>query len=572
MAVWMLYTLAASLLLSLAALGGERLLQAREMSTRWVWLATLAGSLTAPLLLPRPPVEDTAPGAAPRLVVSTSPVVEVADAPLPFDTTEQAPEGAALLDRVLYLGWLGGSAAMATLLLLSVATLERERRSWRPRRLHGQPVQLSAATGPAVAGLLWPEIVVPRSVLKWDEGSLRLLLAHERAHQRAGDTHLLLGAVLLLVLAPWNVVLWWQVRRLRGAIELDCDARVLRSGGDPDEYGRLLLRAARTGRPTLLPAAAFVPSVSLLERRIRRIAGSARRPSRALLAASWTAALVAPLAVYALPAPALPGIPGRSVSTGLTPEAVPPGGTVTGQETLAAHLLQGPAYTNFDQRPELRNASAFAAAVKAAYAATAQHPTAEDTAHLWVLVDGSGQVRRTHLARSSGDLALDHAAREALVRTARFAPARSAGRPAAAWIQVPVAGAAAAGSPSDGGMVRLQLATTPLPPPPSHAASPASTPVRAGAPLSAPQLRDPGVFARQVASSRPLGSRGTSHLWVLVDASGTPRSTRLAESAGDGRLDLIARELVLAARFSPARDADGAVQAWARLAVDFGGN
>ena len=38
---------------------------------------------------------------------------------------------------------------------------------------------------------------------------------------------------MAVVLMPWNLPLWWQWRRLRFAIEVDCDARVLASGRIP---------------------------------------------------------------------------------------------------------------------------------------------------------------------------------------------------------------------------------------------------------------------------------------------------------------------------------------------------
>jgi hypothetical protein len=46
---------------------------------------------------------------------------------------------------------------------------------------------------------------------------------------------------------PWHVALWYAVRRLRRALELDCDARVLRRESNVERYGHLLLRCARSG-------------------------------------------------------------------------------------------------------------------------------------------------------------------------------------------------------------------------------------------------------------------------------------------------------------------------------------
>jgi len=76
-------------------------------------------------------------------------------------------------------------------------------------------------------------------------------------------------ALALLVAMPWNLPLSWQLRRLRFAIEVDCDARVLRQGHDISQYGETLIAVgARRGRPlALVPAMAGSPSS--LEQRIR---------------------------------------------------------------------------------------------------------------------------------------------------------------------------------------------------------------------------------------------------------------------------------------------------------------
>ena len=74
-----------------------------------------------------------------------------------------------------------------------------------------------------------------------------------------------------LIAMPWNVALWWQLMRLRVAVELDCDARVLRDA-DARSYGDLLLEVARPRRRlALMGATAFAERASQLERRIRAI-------------------------------------------------------------------------------------------------------------------------------------------------------------------------------------------------------------------------------------------------------------------------------------------------------------
>ncbi|MGZ6640165.1 MAG: M56 family metallopeptidase, partial [Solirubrobacteraceae bacterium] len=72
----------------------------------------------------------------------------------------------------------------------------------------------------------------------------RLVIAHEAEHVAARDT-LVLGIACVVVAAmPWNPVVWYMLSRLRLAVELDCDARVLRAGAAPLSYGALLIDVA----------------------------------------------------------------------------------------------------------------------------------------------------------------------------------------------------------------------------------------------------------------------------------------------------------------------------------------
>ncbi|HEU4653702.1 MAG TPA: DUF3471 domain-containing protein, partial [Steroidobacteraceae bacterium] len=79
---------------------------------------------------------------------------------------------------------------------------------------------------------------------------------------------LLTIALCLLVFMPWNVPLWWQLRRLRYAIEVDCDTRVLRSGRAVEEYGETLIQVGQRRSTYIGAVAAMSESVSFLERRI----------------------------------------------------------------------------------------------------------------------------------------------------------------------------------------------------------------------------------------------------------------------------------------------------------------
>ena len=133
-------------------------------------------------------------------------------------------------------------------------------------------VFVSKNVGPAVTGLWRPRIVVPGWALEITPSQRELMLLHEEEHVQAGDPRLLAWGLLAVVLAPWNPALWWQLRRLRLAVEVDCDARVLRRAARAPEYGELLLHVGRRRGQLALGTAALGEPVSFLERRIRRMA------------------------------------------------------------------------------------------------------------------------------------------------------------------------------------------------------------------------------------------------------------------------------------------------------------
>jgi TonB family protein len=129
------------------------------------------------------------------------------------------------------------------------------------------------------------------------------MLAHEDEHVQAHDPWLLSAATALLVLAPWNLVLWWQLRRLRLAVEMDCDARVLARGGAAPAYGDLLLRVGRRRARLPLGAPALGEPASFLARRIRRMATALPRWRWAGATAAGLVAAAAIIAACEAPRP-----------------------------------------------------------------------------------------------------------------------------------------------------------------------------------------------------------------------------------------------------------------------------
>lgn len=140
----------------------------------------------------------------------------------------------------------------------------------RPLIVDGIPVVVTDVAGPATVGLLRSRVLVPRWVLALPVMQRRYVLRHEEEHRRAHDARLLFVASLPLILMPWNLAMWWQLRRLCLAVEIDCDNRVVSTLGDANAYGDLLLKVAEAANhgPRLQPA---LLGIGTLERRLTHL-------------------------------------------------------------------------------------------------------------------------------------------------------------------------------------------------------------------------------------------------------------------------------------------------------------
>lgn len=234
------------------------------------------------------------------------------------------------LERGLAALWLSLSVLALALIFAVHMRFRRARRAWPVAELHGTRVRLAPNAGPAVAGLARPEIVVPRWLLGRSEDEQRLVLAHEREHLRARDPLLLAAACLAVALVPWHPAAWWMLSRLRLAMELDCDERVIRSGVAARSYGALLIElAGHCSSGMRIGAPALADESTHLKRRL--LAMTPRRPR--FTRASGTALIACALVLFVLACDA------RLPSSGEI-EAM----DVSAAESAAHHLaLVGPA-------------------------------------------------------------------------------------------------------------------------------------------------------------------------------------------------------------------------------------
>ncbi len=289
-ATWMLAATALGLLAAGAALAAERALRLLCRQGRSVWILALVVTSVWPLVAPvlrRPAaqtvrmIESTA-GPAISLAASdqaTASALHLGDRLAAFDTPLLLADDAAFHER----GHHGGGHVETGEdegFLLRFELLGEER--VESRTVDGHAVLVTPGIGPAAFGIIRPRIVLPIWSLELDRSVRALILRHEVEHVASADPAVLVLAWLLTALMPWNLSLWWILRRLRTATELDCDYRVLRGNADTRRYAHLLmLIAQRQGQATF--ASMIAGSPSTLSQRIAAM--HAVRPSRPVLRA-----------------------------------------------------------------------------------------------------------------------------------------------------------------------------------------------------------------------------------------------------------------------------------------------
>ena len=514
---WMAYCLAVGALLSAAALAMEAALRAFRRPARWVWAAALALSIGIPAAArwfpragpPAPVVMSAAPlagGSAPG-----APAAPVA--------TVRARIDLHALDQPLLAGWVGLSIGVALAWLAALGMLQWRRQTWRERKVDGLRVLVSADTGPAVVGWIRGRIVVPEWVVRDADPSVRrMILQHETEHLVAGDPRMLAFALAAVALVPWSPAAWWQLRRLRLAMEVDCDARVLARRADVRAYGELLLEVGRRGAGIRLPSAAMSEPRSFLERRIRMITQPMhprRRASLGLVALSAAALAV----VQVLPIPAVPAAAAQVAP--VARDTIPPALVNPAQIVRALD----------EQYPPLLREAGITGTVEVRLRVTAQGGVADATV-----------VRAT-------DPRFGEPAVRAL-RVARFRPARAQGAAVATTIIIPV---------------RFE---------PPALASGRSQP---GSPRNpwdeAPQLVNGAQLPRMLEAEYPpllrdAGIRAEALVSIRISATGVVESVRVV-SASHPEAGPAAERALRVARFRPARKDGVPIAAEVQLPVVF---
>ena len=284
MIMWMAYAAAIGGLLAAGGWACERLCEAMGWPRRLPWLAALTLAVLIPLSARSPAPMLDVPANAPPAVAQVVRAAQDPVATIPGST----------LDRVAAITW--GTASLATLLVFGgiLGLMTRSRRRWARRSVDGEDVYVSEGFGPALIGVTRPSVVIPEWLFRASPRAGSVAVLHEREHARAHDHLTLLYGALVAALFPWSPAVWWMVRNLRGAVEMDCDRRVIASGIPADDYGKLLLAigVGRHRRWVLTPA--LIESRHSLERRLKIMAAKKMRwsPLRAVTLAGLTVTAV----------------------------------------------------------------------------------------------------------------------------------------------------------------------------------------------------------------------------------------------------------------------------------------
>lgn len=285
-ATWMLCSMIVTILLALAAMALERVVALyRGAALRGVWVAAAVASigfmavrLLPPRVSPAAPAQlaSTSAGAL-DIRESEGTAASVPHAPGAFDAFRERlakvelPRPERSTERTVFMIWGAASCLLAILVLVAAWRLRRERDDWTRADMAGTSLLLSPNFGPAIVGVVHPEIVVPQWINELDEPSRRAIVAHEAEHVRAHDPALLLAGLVVVVLLPWNIGLWMCWRGMRRTIELDCDARVLERGMERADYANVLLGAWQRARSSWMPSPAFAERASGLGKRVEHL-------------------------------------------------------------------------------------------------------------------------------------------------------------------------------------------------------------------------------------------------------------------------------------------------------------
>lgn len=416
MLAWVVYILVVSALAGLAAAAAERAVRLYDLPARGAWAGAMVASVAFPLAA-------WLTGGPPGAAVALPPIgvgevaSRIGDAAAAAGSRGSLPS----LSTILLGAWGVTSAAALVWFGWSVLCLHRSLEELPTRSVGDVAVHLTDEEGPACWGLpgRTARVLLPAWLREMTPDLRRLAVTHEREHLRGGDSLLVAGGCLLVAAVPWNLPLWWQLRRLRRAVELDCDARVLSAGADRYDYGRLLLAVGGRSGSSAWTALPLSEATSHLEGRIRTMISTS--PSYRVVRAVAFALLA--LGAGALACETSPPDPGAE--TDAVAERAP---------TDPPSSTPEPEAIPYDEPPELQNPSDVQARLQEVYPDSLKQAGVGGTVTLSMYVDQEGRVVETRVKDSEGPDAFEGPAQK-VVDAMEFTAARSDGQTKAVWVQ-----------------------------------------------------------------------------------------------------------------------------------------
>jgi TonB family protein len=434
---WMLYAIVVGLLLAAGGMALEKLFRAHGLPSRGVWVVAIVLSVGWPVghwaWEKRP--EELPPAALPSVPAAAPP--ELSRTVLPLEAiTVEVPRESVLrgLDGPIMVAW--GLATGVLLLFFAVLFFRTRhlRGKWRKGQVGEQPVLFSDEWGPAVVGFLRPQIVLPGWCSEVDGWALRFILDHELEHIRTSDLRLMILVGALPVFFPWHLPVWWQLSRLRTAVEGDCDLRVLgRNPGQTRRYVDLLLDVGeRSSRSRPLVAMLSEP-YETLKRRIRIM--TMPLPKRPWIRGGLLGGIGVVLFALACWAPG----PTDAKDQGAEPsdEAPAPEAVIPEDAGPAQEPTMMPVFTPYTVWPTIRNPDEAMETLRRAYPPDLKAAGVGGTVDVWFFVDEEGRVMRTLVNESSGNADLDDAALK-VADVLEFTPALNRDQRRSVWVSLPI--------------------------------------------------------------------------------------------------------------------------------------
>ena len=317
LALWMPYAAAIMGLAAALAWLTERVAGERRCATRFTYAVALIASPAIALLMhdadtPRPAMRSAqgsiAQHSMPLRTASGGGVVRSGHGMPPSSI-----KWLQYLEQPLRYAWAAVTGILALLLTIAVLSLRRLTGRARTAMVDGIEVRVDENLGPAASPFHGGAVIVPSWLQTLDAPLRRLVLAHESQHLAAADPTVLLAGAIVVVLLPWSPASWWMLRRLRLAIEIDCDARTLAVCGDTNAatrllYAKLLILAAQQSSAVRRPpgSSLIVPAVSShLSRRLHMLTHPASRMTRSRMLATAAATVAVAALAVAMPRPRL---------------------------------------------------------------------------------------------------------------------------------------------------------------------------------------------------------------------------------------------------------------------------